>query len=56
MIKTASNERFRKMAAITPQTILCKFSRYYPAGTLVNAATSRSRRDVSREQICVCAF
>jgi len=33
--RTASNGRFCEMAAVAPQTILCKFARYYPAGTLV---------------------
>jgi len=45
-IKTAANGRFRKMAAVTPQTILCEFGRYYPAASAVEAATSRSRWDV----------
>jgi len=44
--KTAANERFCKMAAVTPQTILCGIERLSPAGTLVEAATSQSRRDV----------
>jgi len=35
------------MAAVTPQTILYKLARYYPAGTVVEAATSQSRWDVS---------
>jgi len=34
------------MAALAPQTILCKFARYYPAGSLVEAATSPSRLSV----------
>jgi hypothetical protein len=42
---TASNGRFCEMAAVTPQTILYKFARYYPEGTLVEAATSQSRWD-----------
>ena len=46
MMKTASNVRFCKMAAVTPQTILCEIERYYPAGTVVEAATSQSRWDV----------
>jgi len=29
------NGRFCKMAAVTPQTILCEIARYYPAGTFV---------------------
>jgi len=35
MKTTASNVRFCKMAAVTPQTILWEIARYYPAGTLV---------------------
>jgi len=35
------------MAAVTPQTILYKLARYYPAGTVVEAATSRSRQHVA---------
>jgi hypothetical protein len=31
------------MAAVTPQTILYKFSRYCPSGSSVEAATSQSR-------------
>ena len=38
--------RFCEMAAVTPQTILWEFQRYYPAGSLVEAATSQSRWDV----------
>jgi len=34
---TAYNGRFHASGAVTPQTILCKFARYYPAGTLVEA-------------------
>jgi len=35
-IKTpAVNGRFRKMAAVTPQTILCEFARLYPAASAV---------------------
>ena len=32
----ADNEHIGKMAAVPPQTILYKFARYYPAGSLVN--------------------
>jgi hypothetical protein len=39
----AYNGRFCKMAAVTPQTILYKFARYYPAASAVEAATSQSR-------------
>jgi hypothetical protein len=31
----------------TPQTILCEIESEYPAGTLVEAATTPSRRDVA---------
>jgi hypothetical protein len=31
----AHNGRFCEMAAVTPQTILYRFARYYPAGTFV---------------------
>ena len=31
----APNGRFCEMAAVTPQTILYKFARYYPAGSSV---------------------
>jgi len=34
------------MAAVSPQTILCKLERYYPAGNSVEAATAPSRWDV----------
>ena len=50
MRHTAYNGRFCEMAAVTPQTILYKFERYYPAGTLEEAATSQSRWDVVRQQ------
>jgi len=43
---TAANERFCEMAAVTPQTILWEFQRLYPAGSVVEAATSQSRWDV----------
>ena len=39
--------RFGAMAAVSPQTILCEFLRYYPAGSSVEAATSPSRWDVT---------
>ena len=35
------------MAAVIPQTILCEFARYYPAGSSVEAATAPSRFDVA---------
>jgi len=40
---TTANKRFGVMAAVTPQTILYKFARYYPAASVVEAATSPSR-------------
>jgi len=43
---TACNMRFCEMAALPPQTILCEFARYHPAGAFVEAATSQSRWDV----------
>ena len=42
----AANERFGATAAVTPQTILWEIERYYPAATVVEAATSQSRWDV----------
>ena len=44
----AYNGRFGTMAAVIPQTILCEFARYYPAASLVEAATAPSRFDVRR--------
>ena len=35
------------MAAVFPQTIMCKIQRLYPAGSSVEAATAPSRWDVS---------
>jgi len=34
----------------TPQTILWEIARYYPAGSLVEAATAPSRWDVKRKR------
>ena len=45
--KTASNGRFGVMAAVTPQKGQCEFESLYPAGSLVEAATTPSRWDVS---------
>ena len=42
----ADNERFGASGAVTPQTILYKFARYYPAGTVVEAPPASSRWDV----------
>jgi len=41
------NGRFGAMAAVSPQTILWKIARYYPAASSVEAATAPSRWDVS---------
>ena len=38
----ASNERFCEMAAVIPQTILWEIARYYPAASVVEAATSKT--------------
>jgi len=43
---TAANGRFGAMAAVIPQTILWEITRYYPAGSSVEAATAPSRWDV----------
>jgi hypothetical protein len=52
--KTAANERFCEMAAVTPQTILCEFERLSPAVSAVEAATSQSRRHVIGNRVkCV---
>ena len=48
--ETAPNGRFGTMAAVIPQTILCEFARYYPAGSSVEAATAPSRFDVKRKR------
>jgi len=42
----AYNGRFGVMAAVAPQTILCGNERLYPAGSVVEAATTPSRWDV----------
>jgi len=42
----ASNGRFCEMATVAPQTILWEIERYYPAASVVEAATSQSRWDV----------
>ena len=43
----AANGRFGVMAAVAPQTILCGNERLYPAGSVVGAATTPSRWDVT---------
>ena len=43
----SANGRFGSMAAVTPQTILWEFARYYPAASSVEAATAPSRWDVT---------
>ena len=45
--KTAYNGRFGVMATVAPQKRQCKFETLYPAGSLVEAATTPSRWDVS---------
>ena len=42
----AHNERFGVMAAEAPRKRQCKFGREYPAGNIVEAATTPSRWDV----------
>ena len=51
---TAYNERFCEMAAVTPQTILCVIERLSPAGTLVEAATSQSRKNDVSQSLRAC--
>jgi len=46
-IKTAANGRFGVMAAVVPQKRQYKFGSLYPAATVVEAATTPSRWDVS---------
>jgi len=43
----ADNGRFGVMAAVVPQKRQYKFAREYPAGSVVEAATTPSRWDVS---------
>jgi hypothetical protein len=43
----AANERFGVMAAGSPQKRQCEFENLYPAGSLVEAATTPSRHHVS---------
>ena len=42
----ADNGRFGVMAAVAPQKWQCEFETLYPAGSLVEAATTPSRWDV----------
>jgi len=44
--RAAYNGRFGVMAAVTPQKRQWKFASEYPAGSLVEAATTPSRWDV----------
>ena len=44
--RAADNGRFGVMAALAPQKRQCKFERLYPAGSVVEAATTPSRLDV----------
>jgi len=50
-VKPAYNERFCKMAAVAPQTILYGNERLYLAGSLVEAATTPSRWDVIGKRV-----
>ena len=43
----AGNGRFGVMAAVAPQKRQCKLAREYPAGSVVDAATTPRRWDVS---------
>ena len=43
----AANGRFGVMAAVPPQKGQCELARKYPAGSVVEAATTPSRWDVS---------
>jgi hypothetical protein len=53
--KPACNGRFCEIAAVTPQTILCKIARLSPAASEVEAATSQSRWDVVGNRRTACA-
>jgi len=44
---TTANGRFGIMAAAAPQKRQCKLAREYPAGSVVEAATSRSHRSLA---------
>jgi len=44
---TAYNERFHASGGVCPLTVLWNFGSLYPAGSLVEAATSPSRHHVS---------
>jgi len=48
--KTASNERFCVIAAVSPQIMQWKLVSYYPAGSSVEAATTQSRPHVSSKR------
>ena len=50
MKAAADNGRFCEMAAVTPKTILWEIERLSPAGSVVEAATSQSRWDVTCKQ------
>ena len=43
----AGNGQFGAMAALAPQKRQCGLGSYYPAGSVVEAATASSRWDVS---------
>jgi len=42
----AANERFGEIAAVAPQQRQCEFGSYYPAASVVEAATTPSRRSL----------
>ena len=44
---TTDNGRLGVMAAVTPRKVQCKFETLYPAGSVVETATTPSRWDVS---------
>jgi len=46
----ACNGRFGVMAAVTPQKRQCELETLYPAGSVVEAATTPSRWDVKRKR------
>ena len=54
--KTASNGRFGVMAAVAPRKRQCGFETLSPAGTVVEAATTPSRWDVSGKREATSHF
>jgi hypothetical protein len=49
--RTAANERFCVIAAVTPQIMQCKLASYYPAASSMEAATTQSRHHVVRHPL-----